>query len=250
MIDLNDPVWGTLHAAVSSYQNVLRDLAEGRGDLRENIEVLAEDLSHQLSWYDATAYVLPHLGALCGTLEDGDCVYLLAQLGAAIAAEASCPLEPDSEAHREFHEGLAILAQEARRLIVDPTVQEMLGQDTELAQMFALSALALLGDRRHAYDLFLLSAYCWQDGHAACACGWNNEEFPLLEADCILPAQIAPWDDKHLTDEAVWFSGLLALAGDEEIAPALPRVYGAGVCPQCGKKEPYWAWLDRFMEEY
>lgn len=61
---------------------------------------------------------------------------------------------------------------------------------------------------------------------------------------------IGPWDGKSLEEEAVWLQGLLALAGDEEITPILPLVYGTGICPDCGRRESYWAWLERFMEEY
>ncbi len=73
----------------------------------------------------------------------------------------------------------------------------------------------------------------------------------LALAACSATAQTdAPWDGQSLADEAVWFSGLLSRFGDEEILPVLPLVYGTGTCPECGKEEPYWTWLDRFMKDY
>ena len=251
MIDLYSPVWDTLASAGNDADKWLRRLLDGSEEFHEAVEILTEDLSHQLSWYSATAYVLPHLAVLCAGLSREDKVFLISRLGAAISAEAEWPLEPDSEAFREFQEGLAGLRRETEALAVDPAVHELLARDQELAQQFALSALSILGDLRHAYDLYLLSAYCWEEGHAACACGWNDEELPLAEKpDCIRPAEIKPWDGRSLEDEAVWFAGLLALAGDEEISPVLPLVYGTGVCPDCGRREPYWNWLDRFMTDY
>ena len=92
MVQLNDPVWKTLSSAGNDADKWLQVLLDGKGDTRENIEILAEDLSHQLSWYDATAYVLPHLAALCPRLSKDDKVFLIARMGAAIAAEADCPL--------------------------------------------------------------------------------------------------------------------------------------------------------------
>jgi hypothetical protein len=37
--------------------------------------------------------------------------------------------------------------------------------------MFALGALAVVGDRKHAYDLWYLSGSTWEEGPAACECG-------------------------------------------------------------------------------
>lgn len=251
MIDRNAPIWRELHSAGNDADKWLWHLLDADGDFQENMEILAEDLSHQLSYYSATAYVLPHLAALCSRLSLEQKVFLTARMGAAIAAESEWPLSPDTEAYREFQEGLAGLSRELKSLIADPHTAALLKDNPELGQEFALSALAIFGKRKHAYGLYLLSAYCWEEGHAACACGWYDEELPLAEQpDCLKPAVIAPWDGKSLENEAVWFQGLLALAQDKEITPILPLVYGTGICPECGRREPYWNWLERFMQEY
>lgn len=105
MIMLNSPVWKRLTSAGSHADGILQDLLEGRGEFHENMENLGEDLSHQLSWYSATSYALPHLAALCPRLSKADKVYLVAQMGAAIAAESVEPLKPDTEAFHEFMDG-------------------------------------------------------------------------------------------------------------------------------------------------
>ncbi len=97
MTPLESSVWATLYSAGNDADNWLGKLLRQEGDFRENMEILAEDLSHQLSYYSATAYVLPHLAALCPQLLLEDQVFLVAQMGAAIAAEADRPLEPDSD---------------------------------------------------------------------------------------------------------------------------------------------------------
>lgn len=251
MIDLNDSVWKGLHSAGNDADKLLRCLVEEEGEFYDNMQVLAEDLSHQLSYYSATAYVLPHLAALYPKLALEEQVFLVAQMGAAIAAEAKWMLSPDTEPYQEFQEGLAGLRPKMESLITNPDVIAMLKEDLELDQQFALSALAILGERKHAYTLYLLSGSCWEVGCAACTCGWNEEELLLAEQpDCVEPAAIGSWDGKTLTDEPVWFHGLLELAGDEDISPVLPLVYGTGICPECGKRESYWNWFDRFMEEY
>lgn len=250
MTPLESSVWATLYSAGNDADNWLGKLLRQEGDFRENMEILAEDLSHQLSYYSATAYVLPHLAALCPQLLLEDQVFLVAQMGAAIAAEADRPLEPDSEADREFRQGLEGLRPLTERLVKSSETARLLQEDPEIGQQFALAALAILGDRRHAYGLYLLSGSCWQEGAAACACGWNDEGLSLAEGPgCVVPAQIGSRDGQSLKQEAVWLQGLLKLAGDEQIIPALPMVYGGGVCPNCGRREPYWDWLFRFMAE-
>ena len=74
--------FGFSHLEKADADRWLRKLVEGNGELRENIEVVAEDLSHQLSWYSATSYALPHLAALCSRLSKEDKVYLIAQMRA------------------------------------------------------------------------------------------------------------------------------------------------------------------------
>lgn len=138
MVDLNDPVWKTLSSAGNDADKWLQALIGGKGSTRENIEIVAEDLSHQLIWYSATAYALPHLAAFCPTLSKEDKVFLIAQMGAAIAAEASCPLAPNTQAYLEFQEGLEGLRKETKPLITDPDVHDLLEADAELGSMFAL----------------------------------------------------------------------------------------------------------------
>ena len=247
MIRLDAPIWEKLSSAGNDVDRWLRELVEGKGDLRESIEVVAEDLSHQLSWYSATAYALPHLAALCPRLSKEDKVFLIAQMGEAIAAEAVEPLEPDTEAYRESQEGLEGLRRETVTLLTDPEVHTQLCEDAELGMMFALGALAIVGDRKHAYDLWYLSGSTWEEAPAACPCGWEDETLPLAEQpDPLEPIEILPWDKKSLDNEAVWLNGLLELAGDDLIRPILPLVYGTGTCPDCGKQEPYWDWFCRF----
>lgn len=246
MVDLNAAVWGTLGSAGNDAGRWLRRLLEEPENFRENMEILGEDLSHQLSWYSATAYVLPHLAALCPKLSPADKIFLFAQMGAAIAAEAEWPLEPESEAYREFQEGLDGLRPELAKLLTSPDLAALLDGSGELGEMLALAALAVLGERKHAYGLYLMSGSCWEECSAACSCGWNDEILPLEASDCLEPAFIGPWDGKSLEEEAVWFQGLLSLAGEENIRSVVPLVYGTGICPECGRREPYWAWLDRY----
>lgn len=250
MVDLNAPVWKTLDSAgCDDHVQWLRRLLSGEKPFRKTMAIFAEGLSHQLSWYSATSYTLPHLATLFERLGLEDRAFLIGQIGPAVAAESDCPLVPDSEAWREFHEGLEVLRSGTRDLIQNH-MDVLTGAHYEERQMFALGALAVLGNRRHAYDIYLLSGYCWVEGQATCECGWSEDFLPLAdEPDCLKPVEFARWDKHSLEDERTWFNGLLTRFGDEEILPILPLLYGTGICPECGKQEPYWTWLDRYMEE-
>ena len=86
MIDLNHPLWNTLSSAGPNTAELLKKLTRNEGDFYDTVDILAENLSHQLSWYDVTAYALPHLARLCRTLDVEKKLYLIANTGAAVAA--------------------------------------------------------------------------------------------------------------------------------------------------------------------
>lgn len=252
MIQRTDARWNSVISDLNGAQvdTWLTKLLKGDGSQQEAILGLSEELGHQLSWNRMTAYVLPYLADFFPNLSKKDQIYLVAQIGAAIAAEEKCPLPLGTEAYQEFHEGLSGLQKEVKTMMVDPQVQPLLSEDTELGVMFALGALAIIGNRKHAYGFWLLSGSVWEEGMAACTCGWNEESIPFLEQpDLIEEIQIAPWDGVSFDCEVVWLNGVLELVGDNPISPILPLVYGTGVCPECGEKEPYWDWLYHFYEE-
>ncbi len=249
MVELSSPVWQTLSEGREAAHR-MQALLEGTAAVQPTLEALGAELSHQLSWYDATAYVLPHLAKLFPRLSMEEQVCCVVSMSAAIAAEAAWPLTPGTEAHREFQEGLTGLRPPMAALLTDPAVHALLrGGAAEEGSMFALGALAILGDRRHAYDLWWLSSSLWEMLSAACVCGWEEEELDCAEASCIQPAAPAPWDGTSLEREDVWLHGFLERVGDETLRPVLPLVYGMGVCPACGRREPYWSWLHRWQEE-
>ena len=239
MIDLNAPVW----RAINQYaQKSLQQLEAGEGDFRENVDRLADNTSHQLSWYDATAYVLPHVARLCEKLSVEEKLYLIAQMGPAVAAESQVSLSPDTEEFREFHEGLAPLAQEAREL-VEHHMEEIKALPKDLPLVFAVAALALLWDRKHAWYLYLWAP--WDELPAMCPdCDWYEEcmDFSLEEE----PEFVTPGD---LDEEGTWLQKLLTAIGDRELLPRLPYLYGTCTCPECGVSGPLWAWMDRAYEE-
>lgn len=239
MIDLNAPVW----RAINQYaQKSLQQLEAGEGDFRENVDRLADNTSHQLSWYDATAYALPHVARLCKKLSVEEKLYLIAQMGPAVAAESQASLSPDTEEFREFHEGLAPLAQEAREL-VERHMEEVKALPKDLPLVFAVAALALLRDRKRAWYLYLWAP--WDELPAMCPeCGWYEEcmDFSLEEE----PEFVAPG---ALNEEGAWLQKLLTEIGGQELLPRLPYLYGTCTCPECGASGPLWAWMDRAYEE-
>ena len=250
MIPLDSPIWKELDSAGSDADEILRDLMEGKGDFCEDMECLGEDLSCQFCYYDATAYVLPHLAVLCTKLSPKDKAFLIAEIGPAIAAEGVWPLDPNTEAYHEFQEGLRGLRHETEKLVMNPDIAAILGNNLRKRQSFALSALAILGNRMHAYGMVLLIDRDWEECIGACSCGWEEEVISFYTDQdyfCMESTPIAPWDGKSIDDEPVWFQGLLRRIGDEETIRFLPFAYGTCICPDCGKRAAYWEWLAKFI---
>lgn len=250
MISLDSPIWKELSSAWSDTHELLSDLMEGKGNFRENMECLGENLSHQFSYYDATAYVLPYLAILCTKLSLEDKAFLITEAGPAIAAESVWPLVPGTEAYHEFQEGLRGLRHETKKLATNPDITAILGNNLRQSQGFALSALAILGNRMHAYGMYLLLDSGWEDCIASCSCGWETEVISFFSDQdylCMEPVLIASWDGKSINNEPVWFQGLLHKIGDKETIRFLPLVYGTCACPECGKRAAYWDWLAGFI---
>ena len=248
MIELDSPAWKQVESACNKIGALLHDLLARKRDFRETLECIDNDLSHQLSFYTATSYALPHLAAFCKTLPLEERALLISHLGAAIAAEGAYPLPRDSEFWREFEKGLTALRPLARDLIVNhmDVLEDLPGEE---GQMFVLSALAILGERRHAYYMYLY-APCEVVPVLCPRCGWDCEEVDLGPgAPLITPAEIAPWDGKSLDMEPVWLYGLLSRLDDEDFLPAVPCLYGTCKCYECDASGPLWDWMDRWNEE-
>ena len=182
------------------------------------------------------------MARLCKKLSVEEKLYLIAQMGPAVAAESQVSLSPDTEKFREFHEGLTPLAQEAREL-VEHHMEEVKALPKDLPLFFANSALALLWDRKRAWYLYLLAP--WDELPAMCPeCDWYEEcmDFSLEEE----PEFVAPGD---LDEEGVWLQKLLTEIGGQELLSRLPYLYGTCTCPECGASGPLWTWMDHAYEE-
>ena len=242
MIDLNHPLWNTLSSAGPNTAELLKKLTRNEGDFYDTVDILAENLSHQLSWYDVTAYALPHLARLCRTLDVEKKLYLIANTGAAVAAESDASLLPDSEAFREFHEGLTALRQETQELL-EHHMEQIKTLPDDLPQVFAVAALALLGNRSHALSLYLFAP--WNEFPAMCSdpdCDWYEDSIDFSGT----PETVTPGEPD---EEGVWFGNLLDAIGDRELLPRLPYLYGTCTCPECGTSGPFWEWMLHAMEE-
>lgn len=249
MIDLNSPLWDQADSAYSESRQLLGNLLEHRGDFRETVECLDNDLSHQLSFYNATAYALPHLADFCAKLPNlEDRAFLIAHLGAAIAAEGVEPLPRDGVLWQEFQEGLTALRTLTEDLVLNhmDVLEKLSGQD---GQMFAVAALSILGDRRHAHHIYLYAPCdCVPVMCSDPECEWFCEEEDLPSKDLVTPADIPDWDGRSLDEEAVWFYGLLSHLDDEDFLPVVPYLYGTCKCYECDASGPLWDWIDRAYE--
>lgn len=251
MIAIEDPVWEKQSSAYGDVRRMLQDLLSAQEDRRELIADLAENISHQLSYYSATAYILPHLAALAPKLNQYEQIYLISELGPAIAAESSEPLPKGSQEYQEFHEGLAALKELTLKLVISPESQQLLHHEKELRAMFAMAAVAILGDRSHALTMWMMSGSIWEEIGAACCCGWGEECLePSEDNDIFQPVTIDAWDGSSMEHEAVWLNGLLERIDEQDLRKVLPFLYGTIVCPDCGRTMTCWDSFKLFLENF
>lgn len=251
MIVLTDPLWDKATSAYGNVKELLEQLLASlelpKEDRIRIIDDLSSTLNHQLMFYSATAFVLPYLADFVQKLSVDEQVHLLGEIGAAIVPAVTAPIVEGSIEEQEFTSGLNKLKPLMHQLVLSPLVQEYLANNPHYQREFALTAVAILGSLQHAYLLYILFSYLFEETFLACDCGWSEEGIELfLENDLFVQAKIDAWDGKSFQDEAVWLHGFLDKIKEQYLNSILPIIYGQVVCPECGKKDSFFNCFERY----
>lgn len=229
---------------------------EEKSDYEIIFDNLCENLTHQLSFYDATCLAMPYLVLLLEKKRQaGDYEWqkkILSAAGDVLAtdipycggsAKAGLP-----EAVTESYEKSVELLTEMTKEFLKENMERLKGEDPGWLQYFCTDLLAILGDREAAFQM-LIGA--WEQCPVACPeCGYFDEE---MEADGfydkeqlkkITPAEsvIGQWDKESYDDTYVWFSNLVHDLGAEDAWKA-SYYYGTYTCPECGSKGILLDWM-------
>lgn len=260
---------------VPEMNKIIRLDFEEKEDDRINFDNLCENLSHQLSFYDATYLALPYLVLLLEKKRLARDFHwqmlILLQAGIILSTELPCytSLGPRSElaenmegsdygeeetwglpeeVMKSYQLSKEILRERAEDFLKQH-LEEIKEEDEEDRKYFATGLLAILGDPGAANQLLLGG---WEQVVAECPeCGYYDDEMEMdgfedqeIVEERIQPAPLAigKWDGKSFEDTYVWFSNLVHELGIED-EWKLPYYYGTYTCPECGNQGVLMEWM-------
>lgn len=231
------------------------DIAE-KDDYRINFDNLCENLSHQLSFYNATYLALPYLVLLLEKKRQAQDFewQLLIIRETGIILSTDLPYEWKDRGEKLPREVLDSY-QLSREILRDMT-KEFLRQhldrikmeSQESLQYFITALLAIFGDPGAAFQLAIGA---WEQTPIECPeCDYYDEDMEDgfynedLIKEKIKPAEsvIGKWDGQSFEDTYLWFSNLAHELGIED-EWKIPYYYGTYTCPQCGKKGVLMEWM-------
>lgn len=239
-----------------------------------NFDNLCENLSHQLSFYDATYLVIPYFLLLFEKKRKEQDFQWQMQ----ILENAGIILSTDFPANNGKKDGLSKDILESYQLSIElfrerakEFLREHMGilkqEDPTELQYFCTGLLALFGNPEEAFQMIIGS---WEQAPVAClSCGYFDEEMemegfydagesggeePEAEGSNGGPAvkkRVTPaasvlgkWDGEDFEDTYLWFSNLahdLGMEGEWKI----PYYYGTYTCPECGSKGILMDWMKK-----
>lgn len=222
---------------------------------------LSENLSHQLSFYNATYLAMPYLVLLLEKKrrkKDFDWqMKIITDSGIILSTDMPCE---SSEGSEEEKESIPKEIMESYRLSVKhlkEMTKEFLKENMEQLkekspldlQYFCTAVLAILGDSQAAFQMLIGS---WEQCAVCCPeCDYFDED---MEADGfydeeqmkekVEPAEsvLGKWDGKSFGDTYLWFSNLAHMLGVED-EWKIAYYYGTYTCPECGSKGTLIEWM-------
>lgn len=272
-VPFNSPLWDEYYGA---YGDVREDVAflfcpgelvpqmnkiirldfEEKSNDRINFDNLCENLSHQLSFYNATYLALPYLVLLLEKkrLEQDFRwqMQIIEQAGIILATdntseEEDCKSGIPREILNSYQLGKEILRGMTEEFLAQH-LEKLKKEDEEELKYFATALLAIFGDPGAAFQLVIGS---WEQTPVSCPeCDYFDEEMEdgfyeeELMKEKIEPAEsvIGKWDGKSFEDTYVWFSNLVHELGIED-EWKISYYYGTYTCPECGKKGMLIEWM-------
>ena len=228
---------------------------------KENEQILfdnlCENLTHQLSFYDATYLAIPYLVLLLEKKrKEQDFKWQMQVISeAGVILSTNIPYnEYDrtptiSEDILESYDLSIEYLKEMTKEFLQQNLERLKEEDPFDLQYFCTSILSILGDPEMAFYLLFGS---WDQCYITCPnCNYYNENIQIDDfhnteqiLEEIEPAEsvIGKWDQKSYEDTYLWFSNLLHILGIEE-EWKIPYYYGTYTCPECGSKGILIDWM-------
>jgi len=265
LIPLNSPYWETYTGAYGSVLPEIKllsgaepmtpqtklhrlDFSE-RDDYQIAFDNLCENLSHQMTCYNALFLALPYMVELFERKKAEDSFIwqadILSQAGVCLATDipdvnGEQPEPLPEEITSSYNAAVLRLEELAKEFLLENINQIRLMENN--SRNFLITGLiAVLGERVFA-NVLTFSAWNEEECHLACPdCDFFDEESSLTDDEIqshISPAKIEPWDGKSFDNPPCWMYGVLDRLGAEREKQFVPWFYGTFTCPVCGRKAP------------
>lgn len=234
---------------------------EEKGNEQIVFDNLCENLSHQLSFYDATYLVMPYLVLLLEKKrreQDFDWqMKIIMEAGIILSTDMSYEGSGDNKdsVHGEIMESYHLSIEylkEMTKEFLNQNMDKIKTKSPSDLQYFCTSLLAILGDSQAAFQMILGG---WEQCAVCCPeCDYFDED---MEADGfydeeqmkekVEPAEsvIGKWDGKSFDDTYLWFSNLAHMLGVED-EWKIAYYYGTYTCPECGSKGTLIEWMKAY----
>lgn len=213
----------------------------------ETIDIIFQNISHQMTFYSASYVVLPYMVRLLEqVLAEKDIEHaqlLIFNLGICLMMDIpenhyeeadSLPLDNYNAATKK----LCGLTKQYYNTYIDD-IQEM---DEEQRSMLFVATLAILGERKTAY-VALEPLASGELEEIALVCGGDCEFFDECyepyeeqEHNIMLPQEYVSgaWDGKAYDNAFLWTCAVADKLGLENQLEVLRYLYGSFTCPECG----------------
>ena len=234
---------------------------EKKSDYEIIFDNLCENLTHQLSRYDALYLAMPYLVLLLEKKrrkQDFEWEKkIIAEAGIMLCTDVSyydyegCELLP-KDLRESYDLSLEIL-KEMTKDFLDKNKDRLKAEEPGFLQYFCSGLLAILSDREAAFQMIMGS---WEQCPVCCPdCGFYDEDmdadgfYDQEQLKKIEPAAsvIGKWDGKNYEDTYLWFSNLAHGLGAED-AWKIAYYYGTYTCPECGSRGILIEWMKRSEE--
>ncbi len=264
---LDSPLWKKYHGAYGNVRQEVAiiagaeknappverlrrlDLAE-KNDFQIAFDNLCENLSHQMTFYEANYLALPYIVKLLSRkIAEGDFswqVNIFSEVGCCLAAdipdersrafEATLP----PEILESYRAAELRIKDYAKKFIINQMNKlQLLNENTR--EFLLTGLLAILGN--HVLAQVLILSDDDSCGLACSQCDYYDEEAylddPEIQSRIVLPPA-ENWNGQSLDKPQVWLPALLTKFGSgAKLKPELiPYLFGEYTCPECGRRAP------------
>ena len=229
-----------------------------KDDYQINFDNLCENLSHQLSFYNATYLTMPYLVLLLEKVRREQDFkwqfHIILNAGIILSTEETFSGQPSLPPEiQTSYELSKELLRDMSKDFLKQNFDQIMQEDEDDRLYLATALLAIFGDPGAALQLVMGS---WEQTPIICPeCDYFDEDMEdgfyneTLIKEKIVPAEsvIGKWDEKSFEDTYLWFSNLLHKLELKE-GWKLPYYYGTYTCPECGNKSVLMDWMKNYQD--